>query len=148
MPWWPTAPAPPERLGYGSPIVIDPTDPGDAVLGFLTEPHLATLSTVRSDGRLHSVPVGFTYDPAERLVRIITLAGSVKVRNIARGSRAAVCQVDGGRWLTLEGSATVTDDPERTATAVDRYGQRYRPPVERADRVAIEIDVDHIMGNA
>ena len=30
----------------------------------------------------------------------------------APGSRAAVCQVDGGRWLTLEGPAEVTDDPD------------------------------------
>ena len=28
---------------------------------------------------------------------------------------AAVCQVDGGRWLTLEGTATVTADPPRCA---------------------------------
>lgn len=128
--------------------MIDPADPGDAVLGFLAEYHLATLTTLRADHSPHVVPVGFTYDPADRLVRMISLAGSVKVRNIVRGSPAAVCQVDGGRWLTLEGSARVTDDPERVAVAVARYAQRYRPPGERAGRVAIEIVVDRILGNA
>ncbi len=60
----------------------------------------------------------------------------------------AVCQVDGGRWLTLEGTAEVTDDPDRVAEAVRRYAERYRPPGERADRVAIEIRVDRVLGRA
>ena len=66
----------------------------------------------------------------------------------APGSRAAVCQVDGGRWLTLEGPATVTDDPDPVAEAVRRYAERYRTPGERDDRVAIEIQVDRILGRA
>lgn len=129
-------------------IVIDPSHPDEAVLAFLTESHLATLTTLRADGSPHVVPVGFTYDPTERLVRIISFAGAVKVSNVARGSRAAVCQVDGGRWLTLEGEAVVTDDPDRVVEAVDRYGSRYRQPGERPDRVAIEIGVDRILGRA
>ena len=59
-----------------------------------------------------------------------------------------MCQVDGGRWLTLEGPATVTDDADRVAEAVRRYAERYRPPGERDDRVAIEIRVDRILGRA
>ena len=47
--------------------------------------------------------------------------------------------MDGGRWLTLEGAATVTDDPERVAEGVRRYAERYRQPGERDDRVVIEI---------
>src|SRR5690606_20637701 len=91
--------------------VIDPGDPGEAVLAFLSERHLATLTTMRADGSPHVVPVGFTYSPAERLVRVITFAGSVKAHNADRGGRAAVCQVDGGRWLTLEGTVRLATDP-------------------------------------
>jgi len=64
------------------------------------------------------------------------------------GARAAVCQVDGGRYLTLEGPATVTDDPERVAVAVAAYAERYRQPKERDDRVVIEIQVDRVLGRA
>jgi PPOX class probable F420-dependent enzyme len=118
----------------------------EAVLTFLSERHLASLTTLRADGSPHVVPVGFGYDAEARIVRIISFAGSQKVVNALRGGRAAVSQVDGGRWLTLEGTVTVTDDPDRVAAAVAAYSARYREPSERADRVAIEIAVDRILG--
>jgi PPOX class probable F420-dependent enzyme len=131
-------------------MAIDPAQVPDDVLAFLREYHLATLTTSRPDGSPHVVPVGFSFDPAEQLVRIITFGSSRKVRNLtaAPGSRAVVCQVDGGRWLALEGPAVVTDDPARVAAAVAGYAARYRQPGERPDRVAIEISVDRILGRA
>lgn len=119
-----------------------------AVGAFTTERHLATLTTLRPDGTPHVAPVGFSWDPDTRLVRIITFASSRKARNVraAPGGRAVVCQVDGGRWLAFEGPATVTGDPDRVAEAVRRYAERYRQPGERADRVAIEITVDRVLG--
>lgn len=118
------------------------------MLEFLAERHLATLTTLRADGSPHVVPVGFSYDPDAGLVRIITFARSVKARNAARGGRGAVSQVDGGRWATLEGMCRLVDDAPSVARAVAGYAQRYRQPSERADRVAIEIVVDKVMGRA
>ena len=130
-----------------------PTSPADLspeALAFLAERHLATLSTLRPDGSPHVVAVGFSWDPDAGLARVITFAPSRKARNVVArpGERAAVCQVDGGRWLTLEGPATVTDDPERVAEGVRRYAARYRQPGERADRVVVEIAVDRVLGRA
>lgn len=129
---------------------LDPRSLSDEVTAFLSEGHLATLTTLRPDGSPHVVAVGFTWDAEAGLARVITFAPSRKARNLvaAPGSRAAVCQVDGGRWLTLEGPATVTDDPDRVAEAVRRYAERYRQPGERDDRVAIEIAVDRVLGRA
>ena len=130
-------------------MAIDPTDLPEGVLAFLAERHLATLTTLRPDGSPHVVAVGFTYEPEARLVRVITFAPSKKARNLlgaGAGTRAAVCQVDGGRWLTLEGTAVVTDDPDRVAEAVRRYAGRYRQPKQRDDRVAIELTVDRVLG--
>lgn len=126
----------------------DPSALSPEVTTFVTERHLATLTTMRADGTPHVVAVGFTWDPDEQLVRVITWAGSRKARNVAQnpGGPAAVCQVDGGRWLTMEGRATVTADPERVAIAVERYAGRYRQPKERDDRVVIEIAVDRVLG--
>lgn len=125
---------------------ITPNEITPEMLEFLSEYHLASLTTLRPDGSPHVVPVGFSYDPATQVVRIISFEGSVKVRNARLGGRAAVMQVDGGRWLTLEGTASVTDDPDRVAAAVAGYAARYRQPGERQDRVAIEIAVDRILG--
>lgn len=129
-------------------MAIDLDHVSAEALAFLSEYHLATLTTLRADGSPHVTPVGFTFDPEARLARIITFPQSHKVANLRAhdSPRAAVSQVDGGRWLTLEGRATVTDDPERVARAVEGYAIRYRQPGERPDRVAIEIAVDHMMG--
>jgi PPOX class probable F420-dependent enzyme len=124
----------------------DPAALPNEVLAFLAERHLATLTTLDRDGRPHVVAVGFTFDPVARLVRIITNAGSQKAVNAARGERAAVGQVDGKRWLSLEGTATVTDDPDRVEAAVSAYGTRYRQPGENPNRVAIEITVERVLG--
>ncbi len=125
---------------------LDPANLPTATLEFLAEYHLASLTTLRADGSPHVVPVGFSFDPAEQLVRIITFEGSQKVVNARRGGRAAVSQVDGGRWLTLEGTITATTDPERVAAAIAGYAARYREPGERPDRVALEISVDRVLG--
>jgi F420H(2)-dependent biliverdin reductase len=130
------------------PMALDPTALPDEAQTFVSERRLATLTTVRADGSPHVAPVGFSWDAEAGLVRIITFAGAHKVEHLTNGAdpRAAVCQVDGGRWLTFEGSATVTDDPARVAEAVRRYAVRYRQPSERTDRVAIEITVDRVLG--
>jgi len=120
----------------------------DEMLAFLSERHLATLTTLRADGSPHVVAVGFSYDTEHGVVRVITFARSVKARNAGRGGRAAVSQVDGARWATLEGAVRLADDAPSVALAVAGYAARYRQPGERPDRVAIEIIVDKVMGRA
>ncbi len=117
----------------------------DTDLAFLAERHLATLTTLRADGSPHVCAVGFSY--ADGVARVITFASSVKARNAARGGRAAVSQVDGGRWMTLEGTVELVTDAARVAAAVAGYAARYRQPGARPDRVAIEITVDRVLGH-
>lgn len=128
----------------------DPHNPGDALLAFCEERHLSTLTIVRANGTPHVTAVGFTYDPENALVRVITWSSSWKARHVASlgTAQAAVCTVDGGRWLTFGGTATVTDAPDAIAEGVSRYAQRYRQPKERDDRVVIELAVEKIVGRA
>jgi F420H(2)-dependent biliverdin reductase len=131
-------------------VAHDPDTIGPDLLSFLTERHVATLTTLRPDGTPHVVPVGFTYDPETHLARVITSNGSVKVHNVRSGHghrRVAVCQVDGRRWVTLEGTATVRHSAEAVAVAEERYAQRYRRPRENPQRVVLEISVDRISGH-
>ena len=128
---------------------VDPLNPRRDVSAFLTEHHLASLTLLRSDGSPHVSAVGFTWDFDAQLVRVITWAGSMKSRILFKSprTRAAVCQIDGGRWLSLEGTALVTADPVRCLEGTQRYAQRYRMPQERSDRTVIEISVDKILGH-
>ncbi len=115
-------------------------------LAFLSEYHLATLSTIGRSGRIHAVPVGFTYE--EGVVRIIGSRGTQKFVNAERSGRASVCSVDGARWLSFEGPARVSDDPDAVARAVRLYAGRYRQPRVNPDRVVLEIAVERVLGSA
>jgi PPOX class probable F420-dependent enzyme len=130
-------------------VAYDPAALPSGVLDFVQERHLATLTTLRSDGTPHVVAVGFTWDDEAGLARVITNRTSKKARNVASGSaRAVVAQVDGPRWLSVEGVPRVSDDPERVAEAVRRYALRYRQPAENPNRVVIEIVADRVLGSA
>ncbi|MEM1333186.1 MAG: pyridoxamine 5'-phosphate oxidase family protein [Actinomycetota bacterium] len=120
------------------------------IIEFVTTRHLATLTTLRRDGSPHVCPVGFSYDVEARVARVITWAAAQKAVNAGRmeaaGQRAAVCQVDGGRWLTFEGPVRLVTDRDAIVPGVEGYRARYRDPKDRDDRVVIEIDVDKILG--
>lgn len=113
---------------------------------FWTERHLCTLSTMRPDGTPHVVPVGVTLDQENGIARIITHGASWKVKHVRKSGYAAVCQVDGRRWSTLEGPAVVREDPASVEEAVRRYAGRYREPRVNPERVVIEIQVQRVTG--
>ena len=75
---------------------MTPADLTPAMLEFLRERHLATLTTLRKDGSPHVVAVGFSYDVEQQRARVITFSTSQKAKNALLGGRAAVSQVDGG----------------------------------------------------
>ncbi|MFC9895606.1 PPOX class F420-dependent oxidoreductase [Nocardia sp. NPDC127579] len=114
---------------------------------FLTERHLATLTTLRPDGTPHVVAVGFTWDSEAGIARIITDTATTKARNVRRTGYAAVSQVDGARFLTLEGPATVLDDPAAVLAAETRYTARYKPPRVNPTRVVIAIQVSRVLSS-
>jgi PPOX class probable F420-dependent enzyme len=118
------------------------------LLDFWAERHLCSLTTLRPDGRPHVVPVGMVLDLDERCAWVITNRTSVKARHLATPSPVAVCQVDGGRWSTLEGTAVVRDDEASVARAVERYAGRYRQPRPNPDRVALRIEVERLLCSA
>lgn len=143
-------------------MALDPTRLGPEVVDFLTERHLASLTLVLPGQPPHVSAIGFTWDDTTQTARIITFAASKKVRLISDhlvgepagagvpvGITAAICQIDGGRWLALHGTATVSADPEVNADAEQRYAARYRPPGDRgADRRTIEVAVTSLVGRA
>ncbi|MEB3021931.1 MULTISPECIES: F420-dependent biliverdin reductase [Mycolicibacter] len=117
-------------------------------LAFLTERHLAMLTTLRADNSPHVVAVGFTFDPKTHIARVITTGGSQKAVNAERAGVAVLSQVDGARWLSLEGSASVNDAVAAVRDAELRYAQRYRTPRVNPQRVVIEVQVERVLGSA
>ena len=128
---------------------LSPDDPG--VAQFWAERHLCTLTTLRPDGRPHVVPVGATLDAEHGLVRVIASRSSLKVRHIGAaapaGAPVAVCQVDGRRWTTVEGTALVSDRATDVAEAERRYALRYRIPRPNPKRVVVLIRIERMLGN-
>jgi len=116
----------------------------DEARAFLREYHLATLSTLGRDCRIHSVPVGMTWE--DGVVRVIGTRGSQKFLNAARAGRASINSVDGGRWISFEGPARVNEDPDAVAHAVALYAARYRQPAVNPERVGLEITVERVLG--
>jgi PPOX class probable F420-dependent enzyme len=118
-------------------------------LEFWRERHLCTVTTLRRDGSPHVVPMGIVVDAEAGVAWGITSRTSQKVANLRAGSdpRIAVCQVDGRRWSTIEGTAEVREDAESVAEAVRRYAERYRQPRENPERVALRIRVTSSIGN-
>ena len=118
-------------------------------LEFWRERHLCSVTTLRRDGSPHVVPMGIVIDPEHNSAWGITSGTSQKVANLRTGSdpRVAVCQVDGRRWSTIEGTAEVLDDSDSVAEAVRRYAQRYRQPRANPQRVAVRITITSVIGN-
>jgi len=128
-------------------MALDPAALPPEALAFLNERHLATLTTLRPDGSPHVVAIAFTWDASAGLARVITGASSRKARNVAAGgTRAVVAQVDGARWLALEGAARLVTEPAAVLEGERRYALRYHQPQANPDRAVIEIEVDRVLG--
>lgn len=117
---------------------------------FYAEYQLNTLTTLRPNGMPHTVPVGMMLDPVNECAWIITQAPSRKVANVRAageaGAPVTLCQVDGGRWSTIEGRATVVEDRAWIERAKELYAERYRQPSANDDeRVAIRIEIDRFV---
>ena len=127
---------------------MDHHDLGADALAFVTEHHLATLTTLRADGSPHVVAVGFTYDPGRHVARVITFAGSVKARQ--RPAPRSCCGLPGRRRPLAHPrrSGRRRRRPGRRRPAVAAYAARYRQPKVRDDRVVIEIAVDRVLGSS
>ena len=91
---------------------------------------------------------GFTFDPKTHIARVITTGGSQKAVNAERAGVAVLSQVDGARWLSLEGRASVNEAVAAVRDAELRYAQRYRTPRVNPQRVVIEVQVERVLGSA
>jgi PPOX class probable F420-dependent enzyme len=114
--------------------------------------HRAVLATVRADGAPQMSPVLAVVDGAGRVV-VSSRQTAYKVRNLRRDPRAWLCVLPDeffGRWIQIEGTATIVDLPEAMEGLIDYYRRAagehpdwddYRAAMERERRVLIRIDI-------
>jgi PPOX class probable F420-dependent enzyme len=117
----------------------------------MAEQHRAVLATVRADGTPQMSPVLVAVD-ADGRIAISSRTAAYKVRNLRRNPQAYVCVLpDGffGRWIQVEGRATVVDLPDAMEPLVDYYRRtagehpdwdEYRAAMRREQRVLIRIE--------
>jgi PPOX class probable F420-dependent enzyme len=123
-------------------------DPDDAALReFWRERHLCTVTFIKPDGRPHVIPMGVVLSDDPDTAWAITSRDSFKARLLQTPGPIAVCQVDGARWSTLQGIASVLADEASINEAVRMYTSRYRTPRPNPNRVAVRMTVEKIIGS-
>jgi PPOX class probable F420-dependent enzyme len=123
----------------------------DAARAVVAQQHHAVLATMRADGTPQMSPVLVAVDDDGHLT-ISSRQTAYKVRNLRRDPRAYVCVLPDdffGRWIQIEGRATVVDLPEAMRPLIDYYRRlsgehpdwdEYRAAMEREARVLIRIE--------
>jgi PPOX class probable F420-dependent enzyme len=127
----------------------------DEVREFLRSNHRAVLGTYHPDGRIQLSPVTVGVD-AEGRALVSTRETAVKLKNLRRDPRATLCVMnDGfyGKWVLIEGRATIVALPEAMELLVAYYrdisGEHpdwddYRAAMERDRRVIVQIALDRV----
>jgi PPOX class probable F420-dependent enzyme len=86
----------------------------DHALGLLSGTPIAFMTTMRPDGRMSTNPVSVLYDGSH--VRVSTVRGRKKVRNLEADDRVTLCVVQPGnlnRYVEIRGRAVVEPDVDR-----------------------------------
>ena len=97
----------------------------------LAAPHIATLVTLRPNGRPHVAPVWF--ERREDRALVMTSRSSAKIRNLRANPAVTLSISTGGRpywYINLEGEADITED--NLADVVTRICTHYDGPAAGA----------------
>ncbi len=114
--------------------------------------HHAVLATLRRDGAPQLSPVSAGVDDAGRVV-VSTRETAMKTKNLRRDPRAWLCVMSDrfyGRWVQVEGAASILALPEAMEPLVEYYRSiagehddwsEYRAAMERERRVLLRIEL-------
>jgi PPOX class probable F420-dependent enzyme len=124
----------------------------DDVRAFLDEKRFGVLATVNSDGSPQQSVMW--YEPRGDIIMMNTLRGRKKDRNLQRDARASLCVEDGYRYVTMEGTITVVDDPavaqaDIAALAIRNHGAEEwertgRDVFGRQERLTLLLSIERI----
>lgn len=109
--------------GYGpgrgpGPVVVTEQDLSD----LLATQRLGVLASMKRNGRPHLATMSYRWYPDERLIRITSVAGRIKVRHFLADPRASlyVSTPDFLRYAVAEGAAEISEPSAALGDAVGR----------------------------
>jgi PPOX class probable F420-dependent enzyme len=121
------------------------------VRAFLDERRYATIATINESGMPQLTAIWYELQGGMVLMNMAN--GRLKHRNLQRDPRASICVVDGERYVTLYGQASLIDD-QAQAQADDyhlaiRYDGREKaaerlPIIARQQRVTVHLTITHV----
>ena len=102
----------------------------------LRSDEMVWLSTVRPDGRPHSIPVWFLWESATLL--IFSQPNTQKIRNLRKNPSVTLALDDTKKGVViLEGKAELLGQGDASVT-LQAYGEKYREGLRRIGRTAKE----------
>jgi PPOX class probable F420-dependent enzyme len=125
----------------------------DEAQAYLGTNHRSVLITRKHDGGPQPSPVAHGVDAAGRVV-ISSREPAYKVRNLRRDPRVSLCAFPDtffGKWIVVEGTATIISLPDAMDGLVNLYRQiagehrdwdDFRAAMERERRVLISIQIE------
>jgi PPOX class probable F420-dependent enzyme len=121
---------------------------------FLEEPHHAVMATINASGAPQLTVMWYALLPTEDVVLLNSSRGLLKVKNLRRDPRMALCVADGSRYVTIEGTAELVADREAQARDVNehiapryigqRLGGRRWEVIQGSDRIGIRMRIDRV----
>jgi len=126
----------------------------ETVRAFLEEPHFVVMATINASGTPQLTVMWYALHPIEDVVLLNGSRRLLKVRNLRRDSRMALCVEDGMRYVTLEGTAAlVADRGEQERDVNDHIAPRYIGQrlgsqrwevIKRSDRIGIRMRIEKV----
>ena len=127
---------------------------------FLNEVHFAVVATIHADGFPHQTVMWYVLQD-DGSVLLNTPFNSLKHRHVKRDNRVSVCVEDGYRYLTIQGTVTINEDPQQAGQDYALLGQRYmgtfaarpqaggqgRPAISDRPRVTLQMTVESVVSN-
>jgi PPOX class probable F420-dependent enzyme len=121
------------------------------VRAFLEEPHHAVMATITASGTPQLTVMWYALHPTEDVVLLNSSRGLLKVQNLQRDPRMALCVEDGPRYVTLEGPAALVADRGEQERDVNehiapryigqRLGSRRWEVIKGSDRIGIRMRI-------
>jgi PPOX class probable F420-dependent enzyme len=123
-----------------------------AVRAFLEERHYAVMATINRLGTPQLTVMWYALHPTEAIVLLNSSRGLLKVKNLQRDPRMALCVEDGDRYVTLEGMAELVADRAEQERDVNehiapryigrRLGSRRWDAIKLSDRIGIRMRIE------